>query len=78
MLRRVDLVWTEVSEERIASIFRVEKSVSEESAWAGNCRLIQKKSQWRTNLGMVIKPGYFFASCITLKILKEMLHYAVS
>jgi hypothetical protein len=28
MWRRVDLVWTEVSEERIASIFRVEKSTS--------------------------------------------------
>jgi hypothetical protein len=34
MWRRVDLVWTEVSEEHIASIFRVEKSASEESAWA--------------------------------------------
>jgi hypothetical protein len=31
----VDLVWSDVSEERIASIFRVEKSASEESAWAG-------------------------------------------
>jgi hypothetical protein len=28
MWRRVDLVWTDVSEERIASIFRVEKSAS--------------------------------------------------
>jgi hypothetical protein len=33
MWRRADLVkWTDVSEERIASIFRVEKSVSEETA----------------------------------------------
>jgi hypothetical protein len=32
----VDLVdWTDVSEERIASIFRVEKSASEDPAWAG-------------------------------------------
>jgi hypothetical protein len=31
MWRCVDLVWTDVSEERIASIFRVEKSASEES-----------------------------------------------
>jgi hypothetical protein len=32
MWRRVDIVWTDVSDERIASIFRVEKSVSEEPA----------------------------------------------
>jgi hypothetical protein len=37
--RRVGLVWTDVSEERIASIFRVEKSASKEPAWAGGCRL---------------------------------------
>jgi hypothetical protein len=35
MWPRVDLVWTDVSEERIASIFRVQKSASEEPAWAG-------------------------------------------
>jgi hypothetical protein len=39
MLRRVDLVWTDVKEERIAFIFRVEKSASEEPEWAGGCRL---------------------------------------
>jgi hypothetical protein len=39
MWRRVDFVWTDVSEERIASIFRVVKSASEEPAWAGGCRL---------------------------------------
>jgi hypothetical protein len=33
MWRRVDLVWTDVSKERIAYIFRVEKSRSEELAW---------------------------------------------
>jgi hypothetical protein len=38
MWRRVDLVWTDVSEERIASISRIEKSTSEEPAWAGACR----------------------------------------
>jgi hypothetical protein len=37
--RRIDLVWTDVSEERIASILRVEKSASLEPAWAGGCRL---------------------------------------
>jgi hypothetical protein len=32
--RRVDVVdWADVSEDRIASIFRVEKSASEEPAW---------------------------------------------
>jgi hypothetical protein len=36
MWRRVDLVWTDVSEEHIAYIFRVEKSASEEPAWS--CR----------------------------------------
>jgi hypothetical protein len=35
MWRRVDLVWTDVSEERIASVFRVEKPASDESAWTG-------------------------------------------
>jgi hypothetical protein len=34
MWRRVDLVnWIDVSEERVASIFRVEKSASEEPVW---------------------------------------------
>jgi hypothetical protein len=37
--RSVDLVWIDVSEERIASIFRVDKSAIEEPAWAGGCRL---------------------------------------
>jgi hypothetical protein len=40
MWRCVDLVWSDVSEERIASTFRVEKSASEEPAWAGGCRLM--------------------------------------
>jgi hypothetical protein len=39
MWRRIDLVWTDVSEECIASIFRVEKFASEEPAWAGGCRV---------------------------------------
>jgi hypothetical protein len=38
--RRVDVVdWTDVSEDRIASIFRVEKSASEEPARAGSRQL---------------------------------------
>jgi hypothetical protein len=39
MWRSVNLVWTEVSEENIASIFRVEKSAREEPEWAGGCSL---------------------------------------
>jgi hypothetical protein len=40
MWRRVDLVWTDVSEERIAYICKVEKSASEEPAWASGNRLL--------------------------------------
>jgi hypothetical protein len=36
----VVLVLTDVSEERIASIFRVEKSASEEPVRAGGCMVI--------------------------------------
>jgi hypothetical protein len=39
MLRCVGLVLTDVSEERIASIFRVDKSASEKPVWPGGCRL---------------------------------------
>jgi hypothetical protein len=39
MWRHVDLVWTDVPEEYIAFIFRVEKSASEEPASAGGYRL---------------------------------------
>jgi hypothetical protein len=35
MWRHIDLVWTDVSEERIAFIFRVDKSICEEPTWAG-------------------------------------------
>jgi hypothetical protein len=34
MWRRVDLVWTDVSEERITFNFSAENSASEEPAWA--------------------------------------------
>jgi hypothetical protein len=36
----VDLVWSDVSEKRIASIFRVEKSVSKEPEWAVRSHLL--------------------------------------
>jgi hypothetical protein len=38
MWHRADLVWTDVSEEHIASIFTVYKSASEEPAWASGSR----------------------------------------
>jgi hypothetical protein len=37
--RHVDLMWTDVSDERTASIFSVEKSASDVPAWASVCRL---------------------------------------
>jgi hypothetical protein len=49
MWRCVCLVLTDVSEERIASIFRVEKSPSEELAWAGGCRLLLKMEAIRSS-----------------------------
>jgi hypothetical protein len=36
MWRRIDLEWTDVSEERVASIFSVEESASEEPVWANH------------------------------------------
>jgi hypothetical protein len=39
MWRCVDLTITDVSEERIPSIFRVEKSANEEPAWAGGLKV---------------------------------------
>jgi hypothetical protein len=39
MWHRVDLIWADVSEERIASMFRVEKSATEEPAWGGGYSL---------------------------------------
>jgi hypothetical protein len=39
-----DLVWTDVSEVRVASMFRVEKSASEEPAWASCSRLEAERS----------------------------------
>jgi hypothetical protein len=51
MWRRVDLVWTDVSEERIASIFRVEKSASEEQELADGCRLRRRGSHILKTIG---------------------------
>jgi hypothetical protein len=47
MWSRVDLVWTDVSEERFASIFRAEKSATEELAWAGGRRYSSPSPLWK-------------------------------
>jgi hypothetical protein len=41
MWGRVD-VWTDVSEEHMAFIFKVEKCASEEQTWAGDCSSLQQ------------------------------------
>jgi hypothetical protein len=71
MWRRVDLVWTDVSEERIASIFRVEKSASEEPAWAGGCRLSRTQLgvfDWWLSLQPPAHAGFSLADFSTLKM----------
>jgi hypothetical protein len=57
MWRRVDLVWTDVSEERIASIFRVEKSASQEPAWAGGCGSNGCRNKGKEDGSRESKPG---------------------
>jgi hypothetical protein len=39
MWRRVGILLTDVSEERIAPIFRVEEINNDDPAWAGSCSL---------------------------------------
>jgi hypothetical protein len=67
--RRVNLVWTYVSEERIASIFRVEKSASEEPGWASGCR-------HRHSLQPPAQAGSSLADFSTLKM--EVLRSSVT
>jgi hypothetical protein len=64
MWRRVVLVWTNVSEERIASIFRVEKSASEEPAWAGGA-ISQKTAIYIVTAVKTLK-SYIFFFCLLL------------
>jgi hypothetical protein len=68
--RHVDLVWTDVSEERIAFIFRVEKYASEELAWAGGCRLSHQSEtpSWWLSLQPPAHAGSSFADFSTLKM----------
>jgi hypothetical protein len=56
MRGRIDLVWTDVSEEGIASIFRVEKSAIEKPAWAGGSRRPSETSVHRRSIRRHI-PG---------------------
>jgi hypothetical protein len=53
MWRCVDLALTDVSEEHLASIFRVEKSASGEPAWADGCRL---RKSWKPLIYSLKKP----------------------
>jgi hypothetical protein len=66
----VDLVWPDVSEERIASIFRVEKSASEEPVWAGVCRLSYQLGifDWQLSLQPLPHAGSSLADFSTLKM----------
>jgi hypothetical protein len=66
MWRRLDLVWTDVPEKRIASIFMVEKSASEEPTWAGGCRLSHQSKTCR--LQLPAHAGSSLANFSTLKI----------
>jgi hypothetical protein len=58
MWRRVDIVWTDVSEEHIASIFRVEKSAIEELAWAGGCRLSHQSMLTLVPRSRIFSPSF--------------------
>jgi hypothetical protein len=63
MWRPVDFVWTDVSEERIVSIFTVEKSSSKEPAWSRGCSHIPEdgilQSHSRENLKSYIDSNQF-------------------
>jgi hypothetical protein len=50
MWRRVNLMGTDISEERIASIFVVEKSASEEPAWSCDMYRLQPPVQAGSSL----------------------------
>jgi hypothetical protein len=72
MLRCLDLLWTDVSEKHIASIFRVEKSACEEPAWAGGCILFRSSRRQSIYIYIyiyiyiqLIPPDIF---CIILKL----------
>jgi hypothetical protein len=72
MLRCVDLLWTDVSEESIASIFRVEKSASKEPAWGGGCRLHSHRCE---NLKSYIESGLFGYTFVFRKAVTKTYNY---
>jgi hypothetical protein len=66
MWRRVDLVWNDVSEESIASIFRVEKFANEKQAWAGGCRLLSVLQKMDVSVILHINMTYRHVSVIVM------------
>jgi hypothetical protein len=60
MCRCVDFALTDVSEERIASIFRVEKLASGEPASAGGCRLNRQSETTSNHLLTVVPSSLIF------------------
>jgi hypothetical protein len=72
MWRRVHIVWTDVSEERIASIFRLEKSAKEEPAWAGGC---SRSSE--TSVYTVSTRGHIPEDCHLVRCSSDWTHLRV-
>jgi hypothetical protein len=61
MWRRLDIMWTEVLAERIASFFKAEKTANEEPAWAGDCIHVPPKRRFKQDLhGATSQKTTFF------------------
>jgi hypothetical protein len=60
MWRRVDIVWTNVSDDRIASTFWVEKSASKEPAWAGGKQTQSWLGLLATCSSWFLARGFFY------------------
>jgi hypothetical protein len=73
---RVDLVWTDVSEERIASIFWVEKSASKEPAWAGGTQDVHGATSQKTAFfkATTMKTSNLTVFCLTAIISKNVMY----
>jgi hypothetical protein len=87
MCRHVDLVWIDVSEECIVSIFREEKSASEEPASAGGCSLwyVPPKRPFTQDLHGAItqKTAFFIVTAVktshtTTNLFMKMQSYIIS
>jgi hypothetical protein len=68
MWRRADLVRTDVSEEHIASIFRVEILAIEEPALAGTETSVDTRSTRRH----IPEDGILLSSCLSEKVMIKM------